>query len=234
MTVLLPEISIKAVATIENNKPFSDARFSADGLSVVTKCKTGYERWDANTGERLGAPEPHDPDVNTFAAQAWEEIEYDALDERTTKAVGNHFNGWADLVAISPNGRYISCGSNAGYLGVVDVERDMPLILHGHTTSMNNRMHQNSINAMLFDSSSTYLVSVAEEDCNPLLWDLTAVSKEKVWNQGPGRLFDNPIKLKDFMPSLFGTIAFSPTEPKFVTTHPSIEMTQVWEIVRAN
>jgi hypothetical protein len=74
VTVLLPEISIKAVATIENNKPFSDARFSADGLSVVTKCKTGYERWDANTGERLGAPEPHDPDVNTFAAQAREEI----------------------------------------------------------------------------------------------------------------------------------------------------------------
>lgn len=232
MTELLPEISIEAVTTIEDNKPFSDARFSADGLTVVTKCKTGYERWGAKTGERLDAPEPHDPDVSTFAAQAWEEIGCVTLDERTTKAVGKHFNGWADLVSISPNGRYISCGSNAGNLGVVDVERDIPLILHGHTTGMNNHMHQNSINAMLFDSSSTYLVSVAEEDCDPLLWDLTAASKEKVWNQGPGRLFDNPIKLKDFMPSLFVTIAFSPTEPKFVTAHPSTETTQVWEIIR--
>ena len=100
------------------------------------------------------------------------------------------------------------------------------------STSMNNHMHQNSINAMLFDSSSTYLVSVAEEDCDPLLWDLTAASKGTTWNQMPGRLFDLPLQLKDVMPSLFSTIAFSPIEPKFVTTHYLDQTTRVWEIIR--
>ena len=232
MTDLIPRISIKVVATIEINESISDARFSADGLTVVTKYRTRYERWDARTGESLSAPEFHDPDLSTFTAQAWQEIGCDPLDERTRKAVGSHFNGWADLVTISPDGRYVAFGSNAGYLGVFDLERDVPLILQGHTTSMNNHMHQNSINAMLFDSSSTYLLSVAEEDCDPLLWDLTAASKEKTWNQGPGRLFDHPIRIKDFMPSLFNTVAFSPTEPKFVTTHLSTQTTQVWEIIR--
>ena len=231
MTELLPEISIEAVVTIENNKPISDARFSANGLSVVTKCKTGYERWCAKTGERLDAPQLHDPDVSIFEAQAWDEIGCATLDERTMEAVGNHFNGWADLVTISPNGRYVAFGSNAGYLGVFDVERDMPLILNGHTTSMNNHMHQNSINAMLFDSSSTYLISIAEEDCTPLLWNLTVVPKEKTWNQGAGRLLDRPLKIKDFIPSLFDTIAFSPNGPEFVITDQAIETTQVWKIL---
>jgi WD40 repeat protein len=229
---LISKISIEGVATIVGDKPFSDARFSEDGLTIVTKCETGYERWNAKTGERLNPPEAHDPDVNTFATKSWKEIGCDALDESTTKAVGSHFNGLADLVTISPNGRYVAFGSISGYLGVFDVELDMPLILHGHTTSMNNHMHQNSINAILFDSSSTYLVSVAEEDCNPLLWDLTAASKEKTWNQRPGRLFDHPLELKDVMPSLFGTIAFSPIAPKLVTTHCSNQTTRVWEIIR--
>lgn len=232
MADLIPKISIKPVTTIEKNMAFSDARFSADGQSVLTKCKTGYERWDAKTGVHLSTPELHDPDLNILSDQALEKIGYDTLDEKTNKAVGNHFNGWADLVTISPNKRYVAIGSNDGFLGVVDLLRDMPLILNGHTTSMNNHLHQNSINTMLFDSSSTYLVSVAEEDCDPLLWDLTAASKEKIWNQRSGRLFDQPVKIKDFMPSLFSTIAFNPTEPKFVTTHPTIETTQVWEIER--
>ena len=137
-------------------------------------------------------------------------------------------------MTTSPNGRYVAFGSISGYLGVFDVDQDMPFILNGHTTSKNNHMHQNSINAMLFDSSSTYLVSVAEEDCDPLLWDLKAASKEKIWNQRSARLFEQPVKINDFTPSLFSTIAFSPIEPKFVTTHYSDQTTRVWEIVKSN
>ena len=233
MTDLALNISIEAVTIIKDKMAFSDARFSTDGLSVVTRCQAGYARWNAQTGERLEAPHDDDPDVVSFAGGAGEEMGCHALDERVTAAVGNHFNGWADLVTTSPNGRYVAFGSDAGYLGIFDLELDMPLVLHGHTTSMNNHMHQNSINTMLFDASSTYLISVAEEDCDPLLWDLTAQSREKSWNNRPGRLFDQPLRIKDFTPSPFATIAFSPIESKFVTTHFSIETAQVWEIIRA-
>ena len=225
-------ISFEEITVIKGEQRLSDARFGADGRSVVTKSEAGFERWNAETGETLGAPPPHDPDVAAFAEAAKRRFVGDALDARAADAVGRHFNGWADLATVSPNGLLVAVGSNSGYLGVVDLERDAPLILWGHSTTINNHMHQNSINAMIFDSSSTYLISVAEEDCNPLLWDLSEEGEPKVWNNKPGRRLDRPVRINDFTPVRSDSFHFSPNEPKFVTTHGATGTAHVWEIVR--
>lgn len=226
------QISIRTVSTIKGGKRFSDARFSADGQSIVTRCQTGFERWNAKTGERLVVLRQDDPDVKAFTSTALHEIGCDGFDETTAKAVGNRFNGWADLVTISPNRRYVAFGSKAGDLGVVDIEQNLPMILQGHTTSMNNHIHQNSITALLFDSSSSYLVSMADEDDAPLLWDLSAKGEDRTWNNKRAIQILPSIKLNEATPAGIDTIQFNPIAPELVTTHRVTETAVVWEIVR--
>mmetsp|Transcript_4710 Transcript_4710/g.6143 ORF Transcript_4710/g.6143 Transcript_4710/m.6143 type:complete len:88 (-) Transcript_4710:63-326(-) len=85
---------------------------------------------------------------------------------------------------------------------------------------------------MVFDESSSFLISMAEEDGTPLLWDLTAPGKKVTRGDKPARLLDDPVRLNDVTPGGIDTVAFSPAEPKFICTHRMTETAKVWEIVR--
>ncbi|GGO12213.1 hypothetical protein GCM10007972_16860 [Iodidimonas muriae] len=97
---------------------------------------------------------------------------------------------------------------------------------------MNNHIHQNSITALLFDSSSSYLVSMADEDDAPLLWDLSAKGEDRTWNNKRAIQILPSIKLNEATPAGIDTIQFNPIAPELVTTHRVTETAVVWEIVR--
>ncbi|MHA7856656.1 MAG: hypothetical protein ACX94D_01120 [Henriciella sp.] len=159
---------------------------------------------------------------------------YDDLYPQTDdeKSAAAHAAGFADYAVTAPNKRLIALGSNSGELRVVDLEGGARLFLNGHATSMNNHMHQNSITAIVFDESSSFLISMADEDGSPLLWDLTAPGKDATRGDKPARLLDEPVQLNDVTPGGIDTVAFSPTEPKFICTHRMTETVAVWEIAR--
>lgn len=91
-------------------------------------------------------------------------------------------------------------------------------------------MHQNSIKAILFDSSSSYLVSMADEDDAPLLWDLSAKGEVRTWNDKSAFQILPSIKLNEATPAGIDTIQFSPIALELVTTHRVTETAVVWEI----
>lgn len=103
------------------------------------------------------------------------------------------------------------------------------MFLLGHDTSKNNHMHQNSIEAMHFDAGSSYLISMADEDDKPLLWNLLAPTGQQVWNEQPALTHKNPIDLNSIIPGGIDTISFSSIEPKFVAT---IRMTRTAAVVK--
>lgn len=225
-------LTIKAGPVIKGEGRFSSATFSVDGASVITISHAGCDLWDAQTGRHLKQLIPGDADYRTRAD--FSKCHYDALypqtDDEKTAAAGAL--GFADYAVTAPNGRLIALGSNSGDLRVVDLEGGTPLFLNGHLTSMNNHMRQNSITAMVFDESSSFLISMADEDDAPLLWDLMAPGEEVTRVDKPTRLLDEPVRLNDVTPGGIDTVAFSPTEPKFICTHRMSKTAAVWEIVR--
>ena len=225
-------LTIKAGPVIKGEGRFSSAAFSDNGVSIITISNAGCDLWDAQTGQHMKKLTPGDADYRTRADVS--KRHYDALypqtdDEKTAAA---RAVGFADYAVTARNGRLIALGSNSGDLRVVDLEGRAPFFLNGHSTSMNNHMRQNSITAMVFDESSSFLISMADEDGAPLLWDLTAPGKEVTRGDKPARLLDAPVRLNDVTPGGIDTVAFSPAEPKFICTHRMTETAIVWEIVR--
>ncbi len=225
-------ITIKAGPVIKGEGRFSSAAFSPDGASIITISNAGCNQWNAQTGRHMKQLIPGDPDYQTRAD--FSKCHYDALspqtDDEKTAAAGA--TGFADYAVTATNGRLIALGSNSGDLRVVDLGGGTPLFLNGHSTSMNNHMRQNSITAMVFDESSSFLISMADEDGSPLLWDLMAQGKDVTRGDKPARLLDDPIRLNDVTPGGIDTVAFSPTEPEFICTHRTTETAAVWQIVR--
>lgn len=225
-------LTIKAGPVIKGKGRFSSAEFSADSASIITTSNAGCDLWDAATGRHIKALAHGDVNYTTGADFPRRRIE--SLDPQTEheKAAAGRAAGFADYAVTAPNGRLIALGSSSGDLRIVDLEGGPPLFLKGHSTSMNNHMHQNSITTMAFDSSSAYLISMAEEDDAPLLWDLTAPGKEITRGDKPALLLDEPVQLNDATPAGIDTVAFSPTEAKFVATHRTAETAAIWQIVR--
>lgn len=225
-------LAIKAGPLIKGEGRFSSAAFSDDGASIITISDAGCDLWDPQTGQHLKQLTLSDADYRTRASVS--KRHYDALYPQTDdeKAAAARAVGFADYAVTATNGRLIALGSNSGDLRVVDLEGGAPLFLNGHATSMNNHMHQNSITAMMFDESSSFLISMADEDGAPLLWDLRAPGKEVTRDGKLALLLDEPVRLNDVTPGGIDTVAFSPTEPKFICTHRITETAAVWEIVR--
>jgi WD40 repeat protein len=225
-------ITIEAGPVIKGEGRFSSAAFSPDGASIITISNAGCDLWDAQTGQHMKKLTLGDAGYRTRADVS--KRHYDALypqtDDEKTAAAGAM--GFADYAVTARNGRLIALGSNSGDLRVVDLGGGTPLFLNGHSTSMNNHMRQNSITAMVFDESSSFLISMADEDSSPLLWDLTAQGKDVTRGDKPARLLDEPVQLNDVTPGGIDTVAFSPTEPKFICTHRMTETVAVWQIVR--
>lgn len=223
-------VAVSAITTIKGSGRFSSAKFSADGLSIITTSSEGCQRWDALSGKFLADIPPDDSDCMTYH-EFWEQ-EVNSLNVETEaeQRACDVFRGFAHFATTAPNGRLVAVGSHSGHLQLVDLDSAVPLILHGHITSMNNHAHQNSIEAMLFDSSSTYLISMSDEEDAPLLWDLSAKGEERIWNKKPA-LSLKPIRLRDFGISGIDTVHFSPSEPRFVATDRVEETAVIWEIV---
>lgn len=224
-------LTIKAGPVIKGQGRFSSAVFSDNGTSIITISNAGCDLWDAQTGQHLKQLVPGDADYRTRADVS--KRHYDALYPETDdeKNAAARAAGFADYAVTAPNKRLIALGSNSGDLRVVDLEDGTLLFLNGHSTSMNNHMHQNSITAMMFDESSSFLISTADEDGAPLLWDLTAPGIEVTRGDKPAQVLDDPVRLNDVTPGGIDTVAFSPTEPKFICTHRTTETAAVWQIV---
>lgn len=230
MTHPAPEVYVKVIATIKGNDRFSSAKFSQDGLSVITTSYDGCQRWDAQSGEFLADIQPDDSayiNQHDFWKQEFQSLKIETEEEQ---CACDMFRGFADFATTAPNGRLVAVGSCFGNLHLVDLDRAVPFVLDGHVTSMNNHMHQNSIKAMLFDSSSRYIISMSEEEDAPLLWDLSVRGEERIWDKKMALLL-KPISLRDFGIAGIDTVHFSPTEPKFVATNRVEETATVWEVV---
>lgn len=225
-------ISVSRVATIKNGGRLQRACFSPDGGSVITSSDAGCERWNVATGERLATLAPDDADYLT--AEVFWEQKYGEPSQRERAAwlAKEAFNGFDDYVLASPSGRFIAAGSSSGYLHLLDTTANTQISLLGHSTTMNNHMHQNSIEFLGFDASSSFLISMAEEDDAPLLWDLLAPARPGQRGKRGALLFDQPVRLNDVTLGAIDTIRFSPTEPRFVAIHRGERAAIVWEISR--
>lgn len=225
-------LTIKAGPVIRGQGRFSSAEFSADGASIITTSNAGCDLWDAQTGRHVERLSQGEAGYRTGADIFKRRLDSLYPQTEEEKAAAARAAGFADYAVTAPNGRLIALGSNSGDLRIVDLKDGVPLFLNGHSTSMNNHMHQNSITTMAFDSSSAYLISMADEDGAPLLWDLTAPGKDITWNDKPALMLDDPVQLNDATPAGIDTVAFSPTEARFVATHRTTETAAIWEIVR--
>ena len=218
-------ITIRAVSTIEHDATFSRACFSPDGQIVITKCDTGFHFWSTDTGAPVDAPKIIDSDVISYTNSAFwkgtlvQRESEGALQMQANKVAEESFGGWNDMVVLSPNEAHVAVGSGRGRAFLIGIDGDMPTELLGHESSYYSNTYQNSIWAMLFDSSSTYLITTADEDGRPLLWDLRWTGKKHVWQEKPGRILDEPIEIRPFLIAPPESIQFSPTELKFVTTY---------------
>lgn len=223
---------MNAIATIAWDVNLSSACFSADGATVVVTSASGCRRYSAETGRLLQELSPDDEDYQT--SSSWTRRQLDAMDiaSEEERAACEHFRGFADYAATSPDGRFVAVGSSSGYLQIFDFDDDIPMLLKGHSTSMNNHLHQNSIRAMLFDCSSTMLISLAEEDDSPLLWDLSGPTKDGSWKGGAARLMDQPLRLNEVTPAGIDTISFSPVAQAFISTHRVEKTAIIWSIER--
>ncbi len=219
---------------------YAEASFSVDGQYVLIRQDNDTQAWSLATGQLADAGTSASP-INHAAHLSMENVGRDVhgrgyrfYEEETGVEVGFVKEPFPDCIASAPDGRSVAIGYQDGRLRIEELPVTSPLFLYGHSTSMNNHMHQNCIWHLEFDSSSRFLISMAEEDNRPKLWDLRSPRNTKTWNGEPAHYLDNPTDIQtatDGWINSFNTrIRFSPAEPTFVCIHQNPGRAQVWHI----
>lgn len=234
-------LSVNPGVAIQGIEEFSSVCFSQDGKAIVTTIGHESQCWDATTGGRLNAvlqPSAKNESENItmdWGARASDKSASqfgfrlsDKAGERELYFISEPSPDYAGAVT-SPDGQYIAIGYQHGRLRLEMLPTETPIFLYGHSTAGNNHMHQNSIEYLEFDSSSNFLVSMADEDGCPLLWDLRQGWRSRTWNQKPAFYLDEALELNAVTGGDIGTIRFSPNEPKFICSHRDKKIAQVWE-----
>ncbi|MEO0576405.1 MAG: WD40 repeat domain-containing protein [Pseudomonadota bacterium] len=233
-------MQIRRGTTISGSEPFTSACFSNDGAAIITTTAQNTECWDAHTGEALAVQSaPHRGNACKAFALRWIAAGKGAandfggfavVDRDSSSDIGFIREPFPDICGAtsSPDGRYVAIGYQHGRLRVETLPQAEPLFLNGHSTSMNNHMHQNSIEYLEFDSSSRLLISKAEEDGSPKLWDLQQRRQSCVWNGKPAFQMAYAVALNEVTDSTIDTIRFSPVDAAFVCTHRSQKTAQIY------
>lgn len=234
-------LSLNPGVTIQGAGQFSLACFSQDGQAIVTTIGNKTQSWNAVTGEPLDVViQPSTKNGAENIVLQWiagdsdkspSEFGYRLSDRSSKRDLGFIFEPAPDYAGAvtSPDGQYVAIGYQNGRLRLETVPAKEPIFLYGHSTSGNNHMYQNSIETLEFDSSSNFLVSMADDDDRPILWDLRQGRRSKTWNQKPAFYLDEVIELNAVTGGDIGTLRFSPTELKFICTHRAKQIAQVWE-----
>lgn len=234
-------LSVNLRVTIKGTEGFSSACFSEDGQAIVTNAGDEIQCWDATTGERLNeVRQPSAKNKSQTISMDWNARGPDrspsefgfrlseGASERELCFISEPFPDYAGAVT-SPDGRYVAIGYQDGRLRLETLPAKAPIFLYGHNTSGNNHRYQNSIEYLEFDNGSNLLISMAEDDDRPLLWDLRQGWQSKIWNQKPAFYLDEVIELNLVTNGDIGTFRFSPVESKFVCTHRAKKIAQVWD-----
>jgi len=213
-------ITKKAIPSINLKGPIRDAYFSNDGQRVITFTESAIiEVWDTETGQAVKEQAP-----NLFApfiGPAWRDRRQSAVSlpyifetenyntvlkhkSDQSRVSENSFPSAFDhCFSISPDARFIADGDSSGRLKILDVKAEKWVNLIGHNSSMNNHMHQNSIEYLEFDRHSQLLLSISEEESCPRLWPDAGAWAETV-NNGHVKnsiVFDKPASLARFSPT---------------------------------
>ena len=222
---------IHPIAKIMRGQRFTFAAYSSDGASIITHSANGCERWCAQTGNGLGLIDRGDDGFLTPSEFFKRNLPEEHPTTEAEVSAQKIFALPIRCYATAPNGSTAAVGSLDGSIGVVETSTGALSHLVGRQTVLNH-MHPNSVASLQFDSSSTFMVSMAEEDDSPLLWDLLAPGKEKMFAGRPGKVLDKPLHLNEHTEPGIDTIEFSPNQARFVTTHRNVPSAMIWRVER--
>ncbi|MEL6868373.1 MAG: WD40 repeat domain-containing protein [Pseudomonadota bacterium] len=229
--------------TISGERCFLSAGFSADGNAVVATTRAGRQAWNPRTGEPLDAAlVPNDEHASAPVSAQWRAGAKDS----GASAPGFHVQDQAGAVGfiaepfpdyagatVAPDGKTVAIGYQHGRLRIETLPVSSPTFLVGHDRSKNNHQYQNVINYLAFDCDSQLLVSMADDDDRPLLWDLRQTPQSTTWNGKPAHALHDPIDLNSVTDGGVDTFRFSPVAPMFVCTHRRLQTLQIWTYARA-
>ena len=134
--------------------------------------------------------------------------------------------------AISYDGRKVAIGYMSGHLRLINLDQiEKPLFLYGHDSYPNDHMHQNSIKHLDFSGCGRFLSSVAEEDFNPRIWDLSMPYGEKVFDNKPANFLKEALELGQMEGEYIESVRFGGHSTKFMTTANYNKTARLWEII---
>lgn len=216
--------SIVAGPVIDSTISLDRIHFSTDGNVIIVRSRTGEtDFWNARTGKEVtpSGVESFKPHTLTRGTKEGLPIRIEGK-IATLLSTGQAFDlrvfdSGYNIFSVSPNGRYLAGGNGSGYLRMLDLERSEWVFLHGHNTSMNNHMHQNSIEYLEFDFRSEHLISLSDEEANPRLWKINDGYEPSSFGEDNFYSLSNSL----LVPVPATVVKFSPTRQQILTAAPS-------------